>query len=192
MRKARSAKKCLIMQDKKRFAAKQVQSVARACDILRAFRGENEILRVRDLVERTGLHKATVSRLVGTLQAAGFLRRGSTGQYSSGVRFIERRRYKLGYASQTENSPFAHEVTSSIRRAAENTGLELISLDNRSNAKTAIANAERLVKEKVDLAIEFQTFDAVAPIVSSILQKARDSRDCGRHSAPWRYLLWRQ
>jgi ribose transport system substrate-binding protein len=151
---------------------KQVQSVARACDILRAFRGENEILRVRDLVERTGLHKATVSRLLATLQVAGFLRRSSTGQYSTVVRFVERRRYKLGYASQTENSPFAHEVTSSIRHAAESTGLELISLDNRSNAKTAIANAERLVKEKVDLAIEFQTFDAVAPIVSSILQKA--------------------
>lgn len=151
---------------------KQVQSVARACDILRAFRGENEILRVRDLVERTGLHKATVSRLMGTLQAAGVLRRSSMGQYSSDVRFVERRRYKLGYASQTENSTFSHEVTSSIRHAAESAGLEFISLDNRSNAKTAIANAERLVKEKVDIAIEFQTFDAVAPVVSSILQKA--------------------
>jgi ribose transport system substrate-binding protein len=149
-----------------------VQSVARACDILRAFRGESEILRVRDLAERTGLHKATVSRLVGTLQAAGLLHRSSTGKYSSDVRFVERRRYKLGYASQTENSSFSHEVSSSIKRAAESMGLEFISLNNRSNAKTAIANAERLVKEKVDIAIEFQTFDAVAPIVSSILQKA--------------------
>ncbi len=151
----------------------RVQSVVRACDILRAFRGENESLRVREIVERTGLHKATVSRLVGTLQAAGVLRRGSTGQYSSGVRFVETRRYKVGYASQTENSMFSHEVTAGIRRAAENAGLELISLDNRLNAKSAIANAERLVKEKVDIAIEFQTFDAVASVVSSILQRAR-------------------
>ena len=152
--------------------AESVQSVARACDILRAFRADNEILRIRDLVDRTGLHKATVSRLVGTLQAAGVLRRGTTGHYSSEVRFVERRPYKLGYASQAENSTFSHEVTASIRRAAEHTGLELISLNNRANAKTAIANAERLVREKVDIAIEFQAFDAVAPVVSSILQKA--------------------
>jgi ribose transport system substrate-binding protein len=151
----------------------QVRAVIRACDILRAFRVENETLRVGDLVERTGLHKATVSRLVGTLQAAGLLRRSPTGQYACSVRFLERRRYRIGYASQTENSPFAHEVTSGLRRAAENAGFDIISLDNRLNAKSAIANAERLVKEKVDIAIEFQTFDAVASVVSSILQKAR-------------------
>ena len=150
----------------------QVRSVVRACDILKAFRGENVSLRVSELVERTGLHKATVSRLVGTLQAAGVLCRGPMGQYSSGIRFVERRHFKIGYASQTENSTFAHEVTSGIRRAAEHAGLEMVSLDNRLNAKSAIANAERLVKEKVDIAIEFQTFDAVALVVSSILQKA--------------------
>lgn len=151
----------------------QVQSVTRACDILRAFRGENEQLRVRELVERTGLHKATVSRLVGTLQAAGALYRDTAGHYSSRIRFVERSRYKIGYASQTENSMFSHEVTSGIRRAAESAGLELISLDNRLNAKSAITNAERLVKEKVDVAIEFQTFDSVASVVSSILQRAK-------------------
>jgi ribose transport system substrate-binding protein len=150
-----------------------VQSVSRSCDILQAFRAENETLRVRDLVERTGLHKATVSRLVGTLSAAGVLLPGPTGQYSSAVRFIEKRPYKIGYASQTANSTFALEVTSGIRQAAENAGLEFISLDNRLNAKSAIANAERLVREKVDIAIEFQTFDAVASVISSILQKAR-------------------
>jgi ribose transport system substrate-binding protein len=95
------------------------------------------------------------------------------GQYSCGIHFVERRHCKIGYASQTENSTFAQEVTSSLRRAAEQAGLEIISLDNRLNAKSAIANAERLVEEKVDIAIEFQTFDAVASVVSSILQKAQ-------------------
>src|ERR1700722_13505808 len=97
----------------------QVRSVVRACDIIKAFRGESGSLRVSEIVERTGLHKATVSRLMGTLQAAGVLSRGPMGQYSCGIRFVERRRYKIGYASQTENSTFAQEVTSGIRRAAE-------------------------------------------------------------------------
>jgi ribose transport system substrate-binding protein len=150
----------------------QVRSVVRACDILKAFRGEKEPLRISELVERTGLHKATVSRLVGTLEAAGVLCRGPSGKYSCGIQFVERRQYKIGYASQTENSTFAQEVSSGLRRAAEHAGLEIVSLDNRLNARSAIANAERLVKERVDLAIEFQTFDAVASVVSSILQKA--------------------
>ena len=148
-----------------------VRSVIRACEILKAFRRENEPLRISALVERTGLHKATVSRLVGTLEAAGVLCRDSSGLYSCAIRFVERRQYKIGYASQTENSTFSQEVTSGLRREAEHAGLEIISLDNRLNAKSAITNAERLVKESVDLAIEFQTFDAVALVVSSILQR---------------------
>lgn len=149
-----------------------VQSLVRACGVLKAFRGENESLRVQDIVERTGLHKATVSRLAATLHATGFLRRSSTGRYSSAVRFVEKGKYKIGYASQTENLEFSHEVTASLRRAAESSGIELIALDNRFNARSAIANAERLVKERVDLAIEFQAFDSVAPVVSAILQSA--------------------
>lgn len=150
----------------------QVQSLVRASHILKAFRGENESLRVQQIAERTGLHKATVSRLAATLRATGLLRRNSTGQYSTGVRFLEKGRYKIGYASQTENLEFPHEVTASLHRAAESAGIELISLDNRFSARGAIANAERLVKERVDLAIEFQAFDSVAPVVSAILQRA--------------------
>lgn len=153
-------------------SSNQVRSLVRACEILRAFRAEDESLRVQDLAERTGLHKATVSRLVGTLRVAGLLRRSSAGRYSSGIRFIEKRSFKIGYASQTERSEFSRDVTSSLHQAAENAGVELITLDNRFNAKTAVANAERLVKEKVDLAIEFQTFESVASVVSSILHNA--------------------
>ncbi len=46
-----------------------VQAVQRACRILQAFSAEGEVLRVRDLVIRTGLHKATASRLLRTLEA---------------------------------------------------------------------------------------------------------------------------
>ena len=41
---------------------------------------------------------------------------------------------------------------------------ELISLDNRYSAKTAQRNADLLVREKVDLAIEFQTDEVIAGI----------------------------
>ena len=52
-------------------------------------------------------------------------------------------------------------------------GMELISLDNRYSAKIAQRNADLLVREKVDLAIEFQTDEEVAPIVAAKYQRSR-------------------
>jgi ribose transport system substrate-binding protein len=50
--------------------------------------------------------------------------------------------------------------------------MELISVDNRYNPKIAQRNADVLVREKVDLVIEFQTNEDVAPIVAA---KYRDA-----------------
>jgi ribose transport system substrate-binding protein len=53
-----------------------------------------------------------------------------------------------------------------LQRAAAAEGIELISLDNQYNPKIAQRNADLLVREKVDLVIEFQTDENVAPIVA--------------------------
>ncbi|MET8361844.1 IclR family transcriptional regulator [Micromonospora sp. NPDC005171] len=49
------------------------QSVERALSLLRAFTEENPERRVSELVQLTGLGQSTVSRLVGTLEALGFV-----------------------------------------------------------------------------------------------------------------------
>ena len=149
-----------------------VNSVLRACEILKAFEGEGHLLRVRDIAASTGIHKATVSRLLATLVAAGFVEHASQHRYSSVIRVARRGRVKIGYASQTEDSSFAHEVTASIRRAAITAGVELVFMDNHFSAKTALKNAARLVQEGVHIVIEFQTFDSVAPLISATFQKA--------------------
>lgn len=51
-----------------------VSSLARGMSILRAFRAEDRVLGTQALADRTGLHKTTVSRLVGTLTKLGYLR----------------------------------------------------------------------------------------------------------------------
>ncbi|MCC5968869.1 MAG: IclR family transcriptional regulator [Pararhodobacter sp.] len=51
-----------------------VSSLARGMAILRAFRAEDRVLGTQVLAERTGLHKTTVSRLLGTLTKLGYLR----------------------------------------------------------------------------------------------------------------------
>ena len=49
-----------------------VEAVARACDLILAFHHEGEILRLRDLVSRTGLNPATALRLLSVRDSRPF------------------------------------------------------------------------------------------------------------------------
>jgi ribose transport system substrate-binding protein len=59
-----------------------------------------------------------------------------------------------------------------LQRAALAEGIELISLDNRYRAKIARRNADLLMREKVDLLIEFRIDHDVAPIVAAKYREA--------------------
>lgn len=72
----------------------------------------------------------------------------------------------------TENSVFSRDVTDGLRRSALEHGIDLVECDNRYSAKVAIRNAEILVKENVDLAVEVQIHEQVAPIIASKFQEA--------------------
>jgi ribose transport system substrate-binding protein len=63
-------------------------------------------------------------------------------------------------------------VAQSITAAAAASGVELILLDNRYDADVAVQNAEKFVAKRVDLAIEFQVEEHVAPRVAHIFKKA--------------------
>lgn len=150
----------------------RLETVTRACNLLRSFHGETESLRLTDLVQRTGLEKTIVLRLTRTLESAGFLRRIDKHHYVCNVRVLDRRRYRIGYAAQADGSTFSHAVTEGLLRTAEREQIDLLVLDNRYSAKAAIKNAERLIRERVDLAMEFQTFEKVAPVISSMFHRA--------------------
>jgi ribose transport system substrate-binding protein len=59
-----------------------------------------------------------------------------------------------------------------LQRAAATEGVELICVDNRYNPRIAQRNADVLVREKVDLVIEFQTDEQIAPIVAAKYREA--------------------
>src|SRR5436305_41057 len=69
-----------------------VESVLRACSILRAFRFEGELLRLRDIVTRTSLRKTTVHRLLHTLEKAGFVQRVGAESYGCRIKPVEHKR----------------------------------------------------------------------------------------------------
>src|SRR5205823_12065772 len=55
----------------------------------------------------------------------------------------------------------------SLVRAAARAGLELIVVDNRYQPRVALRNVDHLIRQNIDLAIEFQTDESVAPAIAS-------------------------
>lgn len=150
----------------------QLESVGRACQVLRAFREEGESLKLSDVVERTGIEKTSAFRLLRTLEEHGLLRKTGEARYVSNVRIGDERRFRIGYAAQEHDTPFSDAVTASIQRAAARENVDLVVLDNRYSASVALRNARKLIQERVDLAIEFQTHEKVAPVLSSLFHEA--------------------
>src|SRR5215831_14367687 len=140
-----------------------VKSLVHASQVLNAFHSEGEVLRLRDVVARTGFNKVMCFRLLYTLHTCGFLEKVGENQYRMLSNMRPNRRYRMGYAAQGQDSSFPREVTSGLARAAQTARVELVALDNRYDARTALRNADQLVREEVDLVIEFQADEAVAP-----------------------------
>lgn len=60
-------------------------TLARGLEVLRAFTATESVLTNRAISDRTGLHKATVSRLCYTLSLYGYLRQTESGAYTLGT-----------------------------------------------------------------------------------------------------------
>jgi ribose transport system substrate-binding protein len=149
-----------------------VKSVVHSSQVLAAFRSSGEALPLREISARSGLPKSMAFRLLYTLERCGLVEKVGENLYRSYLRPFRQRLYRLGYAAQGTDYQFSKEISTGLQRAAQREGVELISVDNRYNAKIAQRNADVLVREKVDLVIEFQTDEKVAPIVAAKYREA--------------------
>jgi ribose transport system substrate-binding protein len=111
-------------------------------------------------------------RLLYTLEKCGMVQKVGENLYQSCLRPFKQKLHRFGYGSQGTEYGFTKEVSASLQRAAAAEGIELVIVDNQYNPKIAHRNADFLVKEKVDLVIEFQTDEEVAPMVSEKYRKA--------------------
>jgi ribose transport system substrate-binding protein len=150
----------------------QLETVSRACSLLRAFADEQETLSLADITKRTGYERTIAFRLLRTLEKEGFIRRTEGHQYCRAIQFLDQKRFRIGYASQTEDSPFVVAVTQSIRWAAGQYQVELVTFDNKYSPSVALRNAEQMIREGVQLAIEFQVYERIAPKISDLFQEA--------------------
>ena len=143
--------------------------LSKALDVLEMLEQENIPQTLEDVYQKTQISKTSVYRILKTLVHRGYLAQAQNGTY----RLVSRpRRLRFGFAAQSAEMPFSVAVTQSVTAAAAASGVELLTLDNRYDPDVAIQNAEDFVSKRVDLVLEFQVEEAVAPRVAHIFKKA--------------------
>ena len=145
----------------------RLETVSRACELLKCFNFSDEWLKLNEIVKRTHMNKTIAFRLAHTLSRNGLLERSETHGYKSNIRITGKTSFRIGYAAQADESPFSDAVTAGLRTAAARENLELLVLDNRFSASRALKNAHQLIAERVSLAILFQTYERIAPAISA-------------------------
>lgn len=148
------------------------QTVLRACEVLRAFRRAGEELPLTEVMDRTGLPKTTTFRLLRTLIHGGLIERAGAGLYRNSFGPVTENAFRIGFATQGDTE-FAREVNRGMETVAARERVRLITFNNRYSAREALRNAELLIREQVDLVLEFQTYDRVAPAIAARFLAAR-------------------
>ena len=143
--------------------------LSKALDVLELLEANHAPVSLEDVYQRTRISKTSVYRILKTLVHRGYVAQAQNGQY----RLVSRpRRLRFGFAAQSAEMPFSVAVAHSVTAAAAASGVELLVLDNRYDPDVAIQNAEEFVRKRVDLVLEFQVEERVAPRVAHIFKKA--------------------
>ena len=143
--------------------------LSKALDVLELLEENHAPASLEDVYRKTRISKTSVYRILKTLVHRGYVAQAQNGQY----RLVSRpRRLRFGLSVQSAELPFSIAVAQSVTAAAAASGVELLVLDNRYDPDVAVRNAEEFVAKRVDLVLEFQVEEHVAPRVSHIFKKA--------------------
>lgn len=150
-----------------------VQAVVRAVAVLNAFSSTSEVLDLHVVAGRARLNRGTTFRLLETLVETGLLERAGKQGYRSSIQTTKSKRFRLGYASQSNLLPFTAVVTDGLITAASAANIDLLILNNKFSSRLALQNAETFVSENVDLVIDSQINLNVAAQIAAKFSDAR-------------------
>jgi len=143
--------------------------LSKALDIFELLEGEKKPLTLEMIYQRSSISKTSVYRILKTFVHRGYVAQTQDGAY----RLVSRpKKMRFGFAGQSAEMPFSEAVTRSLKAAASASGVELVIRDNRYDAATALKNANDFVAEGVDLVIEFQIEESVAPEIAHVIAQA--------------------
>ena len=99
--------------------------------------------------------------------------KGWSQSYGCRIKPVEHKRARIGFAAQTGQTSFALTVSESVQRAASEHDIDLVMVDNKYSPKIALRNADHLIRERVEIVLEFQTYENIAPIIAARFIEAR-------------------
>lgn len=86
---------------------------------------------------------------------------------------VSRGKYRIGFANQTEDAPFAVDVRRGLERAAAaRRDIDLVISNNRLSEAEALRVANHLIERRVDLAIEYQIDARTNSLIMDKFQRA--------------------
>lgn len=142
--------------------------LAKALDLLDCLDPEGQPTNLAQVVQRTGISQTTAYRILCTLVSRGYLQRTGTQYRLNRLR----RRPVVGFANCSRQIALAVDIQESVEAAARAMGVSLLVWDNDRNAEIALNNAREMVRQKVDIAIEFQLYEQIAPVILDIFSRA--------------------
>jgi ribose transport system substrate-binding protein len=143
--------------------------LSKALDIMELLQAEKSPMVLEAVYQKTRFSKTSVYRILQTLVHRGYVAKTSDGRY----RLVSLpTKMRFGFGSQSAEMPFSQAVTSSLRAAAASSGIDLMVLDNKYDAATALKNAEEFVRAQVDLVVEFQIDRRIAPVIADKIAAA--------------------
>ena len=164
-----------------------VKSVVHASAILGSFRSPGEVLRLRDIVSRSGLSKGMCFRLLYTMHDCGLLEKVGENEYRISFPLSGQHRFRIGYAGQDRSSSFCRQLLDGLVRACQKAQFELIVAANHHNLKAARTECRRVNPGPRGLGSDVRGFGA---------RGRREIPECGdtpsrhRYSLPRRHLFW--
>ncbi|NLD60111.1 MAG: sugar ABC transporter substrate-binding protein [Clostridiales bacterium] len=72
---------------------------------------------------------------------------------------------RVGFANINEKGSFGKMVLQNMKKVAAERGYEIICVDNNSDGATAVQNADTLISMDIDIMIEFNVDQSVAPVI---------------------------
>lgn len=135
--------------------------------VLEAVEGARHPVTIQEIAAATGIQRLAVYRLLQTLEDRGYVRRSEDKRYRPITR---RRRILIGYFGPLSGNQFRLEVTSSIRRAATDAGVDLLVLDNaEDDSAAAMKHVLAMLNARADVVIFFQPVESLGYMVADVL-----------------------
>lgn len=144
--------------------------LSKALDVLELLQSSGQPMTLSELHTHTRFSKTTVYRVMKTFVHRGYVAQLPDGSYRH---VAKTRKLCFGFGGQSADMPFSVEVTESLIAAASKAGVELLLLDNRYDPAVAVSNAEEFIQRRVDLVIELQVEQEVAPIIGDKIAAAK-------------------